>query len=79
MAAKGGRGHNTSLTLVTDLLADGHTMPHIKLLLKEQGYSKSRISQLLRAAKAAGQEEEQESAAQQDQQEQQEQRFQAVT
>ena len=53
MAAKGGRGHSTSLTLVTDLLAEGVAWAKISMLLKEQGFSKARICQLLKAAKAA--------------------------
>ena len=70
MASKGSRGHKSSLTLVTDLLADGHAMPQIKLLLKEHGFSKAKISQLVRAAKAASQQGGQESAVLQEQQEQ---------
>ena len=49
---KGGRGHSTSQEYVELLLGNGLSFSDISSSLKAQGYSKSRISQLLSAAKS---------------------------
>ena len=52
MAAKGGRGKRDSLLLVTQLAQDGLGPASISRVLKEMGFGKSRISQLLKTWKA---------------------------